>query len=453
MLNDYIKLNQVLDFKENRLNRQKAAIKMYKVPIICFTLNTPGPYKRFPLVDKTFKEGEELILNQLRQYNIKVINTIKTDDPAGLETIYSVDGDALFIKEILIMIEEGVSIGRLFDIDVLDLNLNHISRKELGKEKRKCLLCNKDAFICSRSRAHSAEELLHEITNIMEKYFNDKYADTISSYALRALISEVAVTPKPGLVDRNDTGSHKDMDIFTFIKSSSVLTPFFRQFVLKGIESYNKPLNKLLSSIRYIGIRAEETMYKATKGVNTHKGIIFSLGIICSGLGYLYKNEEPVIKIFDICSAISKDIINELHVSDKDILSNGEFEFKRYKSQGIRGEASKGFPSVKNIGLPKLKEYASKGYSLNDAGAVTLLHLLANVEDTNTLHRSNMHTLKSIQDKVSNHLSSKDRTLEFDLAFIRNLNYDFIINNISPGGCADLLAITFMLYFLSEDNQ
>ena len=105
---------------------------------------------------------------------------------------------------------------------------------------------------------------------------------------------EACTTPKPGLVDMNNSGSHSDMDIYTFIDSSSVLVSYFRKFSLAGIRYCNDEPYQLFEKIRYLGMLAEDEMLISTNNVNTHKGLIFSLGIICSALGYLFANEKAI---------------------------------------------------------------------------------------------------------------------------------------------------------------
>ena len=56
----------------------------------------------------------------------------------------------------------------------------------------------------------------------------------ISSLAMEGILFEVSATPKPGLVDRNNAGAHKDMDYFTFMSSAAALHDTFDIFVRLG---------------------------------------------------------------------------------------------------------------------------------------------------------------------------------------------------------------------------
>ena len=112
-------------------------------------------------------------------------------------------------------------------------------------------------------------------------------AEIIGELAVRALRIEAAVTPKPGLVDRENSGAHDDMDYPLFLASSAALQPCFIACAKAGIDGYKKNPAQLVPILRRIGRCGETAMYAATKGVNTHKGAIFSMGILCCALGML----------------------------------------------------------------------------------------------------------------------------------------------------------------------
>lgn len=437
-------LQEILDGKEARAQRQSELLEQGKT-LICFTLNIPGAYKRSSLFDQGFQQGCELILQQLSWHGIRVQKEEKIVSKAGCEFYALCGEDSLIIKRLMVQIEEENDFGRLLDIDVLKKDGRKISRSEIGMDSRRCLLCGEPATVCGRSRKHSYEDLLLKTITILQEYFAARFMDRVASNGARALLYEVSVTPKPGLVDRHNSGSHKDMDLFTFIDSASVLTPYFRRFVEKGRELADCPVESVLSQLRYPGRLAEEAMRKITKGVNCHKGIIFSLGVICCAIGMRYEQgleydtTETLCLTKEICSSLMEDF-KEI----KEPRSYGEQLFTEYGIKGIRGEASEGYPTVEKVGLPALKRYIKEGFSLNDAGAWTLLELLCATEDSNILARSDMETLKQVQKQAQDILSTQNREIEQ----LRELDQQFIQKNISPGGCADLLALCYFLYFM-----
>jgi len=278
------------------------------------------------------------------------------------------------------------------------------------------------------------------------------FVQDVAGCACRALMYEVCTTPKPGLVDRANNGSHKDMDIYTFIDSSSVLTPYFRDFVLTGILYCNDEPQQLFDRIRYLGTLAEDEMLSATNNVNTHKGLIFSMGIICTALGYIYANEEiqNINNILELCKKMTVKVKEDFNdVNLKNAKTKGEKLFAQYGITGIRGEVASGFSSIKKYGLPVLKSLREKGYSLNDAGGLTLLNLIANIRDTNIISRSDIKTQEQVQLDLKALIETK-KIENVDVAILNRIDEQFILMNISPGGCADLLALTFMLYFIEN---
>ena len=218
----YVELPKMLDARERRQFVQQKLLSEHQLPLISFTLNIVGPIKVFPLAIRTFEEGLSMIRTQCMAWKLPIIEEKRIEDITGYEAFLVIDSDAKTVKEILCRLEERTPLGRLFDLDVLSPDGTKISRTDFHMPPRKCLLCNQDAFVCSRSRTHSVDEILTRECEIMEDYFHHQYAHQISSLAMASLLYEVAATPKPGLVDRDNSGSHKDMDFYTFQSLSPI---------------------------------------------------------------------------------------------------------------------------------------------------------------------------------------------------------------------------------------
>jgi triphosphoribosyl-dephospho-CoA synthase len=259
------------------------------------------------------------------------------------------------------------------------------------------------------------------------------------------MLHEVAATPKPGLVDRNNCGAHKEMDIFTFCSSVSVLQPYFVQMAYEGIRFKGNDDSDLLKNIRPIGIEAEKRMFQVTKGVNTHKGLIFSLGILISAAAYIYSRKGKVSaeEICKVSSSMCRDIVKKELKDSNRTTTKGEKLFKKTGVTGIRGEAEAGFPSVINKSLPFLKQ--SKG-DWNLRLVNTLLHLMTIVEDSNILGRHNRETLDLVQNQTREVLLKGGPSNHRGMEILNQMDLNFIDKNISPGGSADLLAVTIFLY-------
>lgn len=282
------------------------------------------------------------------------------------------------------------------------------------------------------------------------------FCEHISALAIKSILYEVAATPKPGLVDRNNSGAHSDMDFFTFLSSSSVLSPYFYNCTYEGIVFKGDDYRDLLLKIRPFGIKAERDMFKATNGVNTHKGIIFSLGIIGASLGSLYAEGKILIleNIIDRIKMITKGITDELkQTEDRLKPTYGEILFTKYGVRGIRGEVEEGFPTVLSYSYSIFKKLIEAGdHNINDVLVQTLLHLIATTEDSNILGRCDAETLKFTQDKAKKSIDLGGIFTKDGRAFIEKMDEEFIKQNISPGGSADLLAVTMMLYMIENGD-
>ena len=451
----YVDLPRMLDARERRQAVQRQMLKASGLPLISFTLNIPGPIKVFPLAERTFEEGLRLIRVQCSAWRLPIRKEHQIRDITGREAFLSVDADPMKIKEVLCRLEERLALGRLFDLDVIRPDGSKISREVFHLPPRRCLVCGKEAFVCSRSRAHSVDEILRRECAIMTEYFDRQYARRVSSLSMAALLYEVAATPKPGLVDRDNSGAHTDMDFFTFQDSAVSLNQYFEEFTLCGIQNHAKPCPQVFSLIRPIGIQAEETMRQATGGVNTHKGMIFSLGVFCAALGYLYGCQVPLTEqaLQDTCARMTAHLMDDFHgLTEETAKTHGEQLYVRFGVTGIRGEASAGYPGVFQLGLPVYRGYKNRGFSQNDAGVLTLLHILAGTQDTNVIARSDYDTMLEIRRRVRRLLDSGLENRDY-LREIRQLDREFSAAGISPGGSADMLALTYFVDSLESLTQ
>ncbi len=180
----------------------------------------------------------------------------------------------------------------------------------------------------------------------------EDFAHYAASLAQRAILYEVSTAPKPGLVDRDNAGAHKDMDFFTFMASSSALYRGLYECTMEGLNFEEKDHTKLLDRIRKPGIQCEKAMFEATNKVNTHKGIIFSMGILCAVVGRLFKeyNTENFI-IEDICEEVkkvTKDLTEKdfKGIENKKVLTHGERLYIEHGFKGIRGEVERVYARI-----------------------------------------------------------------------------------------------------------
>ncbi len=287
---------------------------------------------------------------------------------------------------------------------------------------------------------------------------------TIGRIALTATLYEVSAAPKPGLVDPFSRGAHADMDYFTFLSSAAALAPFFAEFAGIGGARHGEPQD-LLPRLRKVGLAAEKAMFAATAGANTHKGLIFSLGLLCAAAGRLLAPAGRVEP--DACAREAAEIVaginrrelaalrpdkgQDTRVQGAATLTAGEQLYLKYGVRGVRGEAEDAFPSVIRHALPRLRADLAAGTSWNDAMIDALFVLCQRVEDTTVLNRAGPEGLAYVRAKASEALALGGMTSAQGRRFIQTLDEDFSRRNLSPGGCADLLAAAVFLEMLSGE--
>lgn len=438
-----VSLQDILSAREARVRQQQALLAEYRAPLLCFTMNIAGPVKTSPLIERGFRAGLETLDSRLPQEQI-LFREIRTF-PTGCEAYYVISTPAMALKSLCADIEEKHPLGRLFDMDVIDTDGTKLERKK----QRGCIVCGAAGRACAASRAHAVEQLQAVTSQMLSRYFRDRDQEQVAFLAVQSLIDEVHTTPKPGLVDRRNNGSHTDMDVRLFEISAQALRPYFKACVQIGQETAHLPPEETFPLLRNAGLKAEETMLGATGGVNTHKGAIYTLGILCGSVGRLWTTQMPIADSRDILTECANIVRNSVpaDLASANGKTAGEQLYLQYGIQGIRGEIAQGLPSVRNIGLPRFAQFLADGLSENDAGAYTLLHLIANVADTN-LYKRGAEAGARWAAKAASELVSTGQYPA--IRQIEALDDAFIARNLSPGGCADLLAATYFLQKLAQ---
>ena len=275
---------------------------------------------------------------------------------------------------------------------------------------------------------------------------------TLAVMARQAMKAEVDLSPKPGLVDKTDNGAHSDMDRELFYRSADAIFPWFEEMIrLTPLEAAPETV---LPKIRPAGLEAEKEMLLATGGINTHKGQIFSLGV-CLAAARRCLHSDPdsrtlSSRVLQESGRICRGITNELKVSACRQRSHGERLYREKGTLGIRGEAESGFPSVRLAALPRMRELESCGYKREEAALDALIGLYATVEDSTVLHRRGIDGLTLLRQEAHCFLKAGGMINHCAYHHLKEMNTLFISENISPGGCADLIALTFFLRNLEE---
>lgn len=272
-------------------------------------------------------------------------------------------------------------------------------------------------------------------------------AERLGRLAARALAREALLTPKPGLVDRANSGAHDDMDLSTFLTSARALAPRLPRFFLEGCAQAAAPPTAALAALRPLGIACERAMLAATGGVNTHKGAIFAFGLTLAACGRLWTRggalEEQAIcaEIAAMCRGL---VAREMGAAVP--LTAGVSAFRTHGFAGARGEAEAGYPLVRGAALPALRGALARGAGRDEALLIALLALLERAGDTNLLARGGAPAIAYVRAAAA--AAPRDAGPAALIEGLTALDRAFIARRLSPGGTADLLALTWFLHRL-----
>ena len=269
---------------------------------------------------------------------------------------------------------------------------------------------------------------------------DDLLAEMIAQKAAQALLQELAAWPKPGLVSHRDTGSHRDMDASMLQASIGVLQPFFADLARAGCEQAD------MDRLRAIGLKAEAAMLAATGGVNTHRGTIFGLGLLCAAAGATARlgfdaTQAAPARLGGFVTRRWGDAIRKGPIP---MFSHGTTALRHYGVGGARAEAINGFRSIYDVGLPALRR--GRAVADEDSALVeTCFALIAAVADTNIIYRGGMQGARYAADAATGFLAAGGVGAPHWCERAVRVHVDFIDRNLSPGGCADLLAMTLFV--------
>lgn len=401
-----INLEQMLAARDRRAEIQNKLLANAEpgACLVCLTLNIAGDVKRTPMTRMLFDRG----LSEFGKPGLDVREYIETDEPTGTEAFWLLDEDAEDVKRRLESIEEDKTIAasRLFDFDVL--TYDGFGPQKLSRTKsRKCLICDKPAAECSRSRAHGLDAVKAETDRLLKEFCSD----TLAKAAYDSLIAELETTPKPGLVDLNNNGSHTDMDADTFRISANTLLPYFKDTTLLGMNGCS------MKELRARGIQADKEMFEATVGVNTHRGMIYSMGLLLAGMGRSLTIGGDCI---DNASSLAKEDAKQ--------------------NFGATSHAISGFPDA--VYCAERLALHSESNDINNAAVFALIDSMARLEDTNLIRRGGRDGLNFTKKKAAETATlPKDNRMEATHRF----DEEMIERNLSPGGSADMLALAFLI--------
>lgn len=414
-------LAEILEHREKRAMRTAEIICKYQSTVICMSMNFIGEYKVLKYSRLVFNMFYKKVL-RLTPVNFYEIEYC----PFGDYAHFVCEEPPETVKAKMCELEESCEVGRLLDIDVYFGLENGIPSKISRENLRKCLICDKPALECSRSRAHGIEAVRSCSIEIMRRHL----ATIISECAYDSLINEVETTPKPGLVDKHNNGSHTDMNISSFYTSSLAIKPYYYEMALETFRSFDVvPTLELMRSLQAIGRLAEAAMVSATNGINTQLGAIYTIGLLSCGVAMALDSSQG----FDAVPKYAQNLAMSVKIDDK-------------PSFGARFEAENAFPNI--LAATGRIQILNNEHSFNDSCVIALLEIMLSVDDTNVLRRGGESGLIFVREQAKRILEIKNSdeminaTLEFDNEMIRR--------NLSPGGCADILAAAIFMININQ---
>ena len=432
--------------RPKQIRRFYGQSSQYSYSLLSFSLNLAGPHKRSPLADFFFTAALTLLTGELSRRFGKLEEPQIRAGRAGAWALLEVPTDAQSCKAFCLELEDGLPAGILWDLDVYDLeNGQKLSRKALGWEERPCLICGRKVSFCARSRAHSWQELERESSRLMKEALLSEVAAALWLAAEKSLFYEALATPKAGLVDRLDQGAHTDMNIYSFVDSSLALGSSLRKFIEAGMasssakrektsassgETTNSAQRREISSefrekaipvlsassgftgkkdsdqivsfktLAALGQEAERSMFRASGGVNTQQGLIFSLGFLLSTAGRRLRERVEALD-----GALEQRESDELHqnvtqgllptaaelAAEASALAASFLDWRgdseESRQRGARAAVLNGYGESLSA-LTILRRERAEGGDEDESSLAALLYLMSCIEDSNILRRA-----------------------------------------------------------------
>lgn len=367
------------------------------------------------LENVTVIDGSEYAISQATfpTYFLK-----RLDDAADTQILLDLD---LFRRHIAPALGATVRFVGTEPTDRLTRRYNQLMHEVLA-DVRETARLEKKGNAVSASRVRKAMEQ-GDMSTIRQLVPPTTLPYIIAHLATQALQAELDTTPKPGLVDKDSNGAHRDMDYALMQRSIDTLHPYFVKLALLGCADA-LPTH---ASIRDIGIEAERAMLSATNGVNTHKGALFSMGLAVVAAAH-EKNTDSLQTTIKALAASFPDT-NGTHGSKAKLLSKGTTAIK-----GALDNAREGYEMLFAEWLPFYIERRKE----RDAHTLhkTLLRIMCDLDDTNVIYRTDLATAEEVKQEARALLDS------FAEAALKDMDRRYTARNISPGGAADMLSLT-----------
>ena len=269
--------------------------------------------------------------------------------------------------------------------------------------------------------------------------------------AVASLHAELVLHPKPGLVSGIDNGSHADMTAATFMRSLFTLRRYFGHIAIAGSHSAD------FDSLAMLGIAAEKRMLWVTGGINTHRGAIFCLGLVCAAAGWLSSHQRTNAAVMPhaLRAAIVRQWGEALmhHCERRSPAAHGTQAAVTYGVGGARAQAARGMPAVFDIALPVMQATLAAGRSLHCARIDAFFSLLAQLDDSNVYHRGGAVAALLVRELGATFMARGGTADPHWYATALAAHRTLVTRRLSPGGAADLLATTCLVQMLVQPTN
>lgn len=273
-----------------------------------------------------------------------------------------------------------------------------------------------------------------------------RLARDLASLAVAVLIEEAALTPKPALVDRRGNGAHHDLDLPRLRRSALSLQDGFAAVALAAAQETS--VLHVREEIGRIGRAMESRMMEATGGSNAHRGAIWAIGLLVAAIA-----RNPTEGNADAVAASAAVLARLPDRFAPRPSSHGEQVRVRFGASGARGEAQAAFPHATQVGLPALRAARDRGIPEERAHLDALMAIMARLDDTCLLHRGGRVALQTAQAGARAVLAAGGTATPAGFECLRRLHADLMALWASPGGSADLLAVTLFLDRIENERQ
>ena len=420
----------------HRLAHQAAPTRARAVVLI--SVNVPGPHKSLPGLASLVERASAALASGLTGVGDRVGGL----DPLGPYTAFSTSSDPTNAKLAAIDLEESLPAGRLLDIDVYLPDLQPLDRAGVGRAPRSCLVCAEPAADCIRVERHDAVTLARAARDLLSPRPPSRRHSALEPGALArhlywGAMSELSLTPKPGLVDRLDSGSHPDLTYESMAASVGLLPKYFEE--LMALHRAGGGLDACVGA----GRRAEDRMFAAIHA-NAHRGFIFLGGLV---LLAACESHDGLPGLREALTRIAAEFFagKETRRPPSAPHDSPPARAKR-PARGIEAETRAGLPSVFDVGLPVFTARLDRAGLFVPAAYDLMAVLMQHADDTTALHRCGPSGLARLRRDGARLQRAVEAGADL-VPLIERWNDEYRRIGLTMGGVADLMAVTFALFF------